>query len=256
MPLPQGLGVGVPIVDLPTPDAIKQAIEQVEQVTRATWYQTWTAEHDMASKILYTPAVEMAESDLDHAVIARNAGRAWLVLNEVERSLIPLSAWRRTRGWLRRMMAEELGFQWIAPNSNINGSNLIWFTDYAELLAKYGSIAPSAWGIHVYGYPIEAVNHWWQKFWDWWEKHGMGRPVVITEFSAGPNTTDLQNMEILDWISLQFERYKPLAAACFFAARPYVDHNGMVYLGLLDNPALIRAFNRCVYRVEEFLRRR
>lgn len=257
MTLPSGLGVGIPIGDLlDNPVEVARAVRHVAATTKATWYQTWTPMRPPAeTPMLFCPALENGGADAEQWVLEANPG-PWLVLNEIERGWHPRvrspeAAWEQVRLWLTRMLALGQPFTWIAPNSNINGRNFEFFKAFAELLAARGNLAPNAWGIHVYGWPVEAINHHWVNFWRWWERHGRGLPVVVTEFGAGPGATAEQNIAVVEWMAREMESRPELIAACFFAARGYKDPHAGRYIGLDEAPDLLNAFNRWAWKRQE-----
>lgn len=91
---------------------------------------------------------------------------------------------------------------------------------------------------------MEAINHHWVNFWRWWEDHGRGLPVVVTEFGAGPGATAEQNIAVVEWMAREMRSRPELMAACFFAARGYNDPHAGRYIGLDEAPELLSAFNR------------
>lgn len=250
--LVRGLGIGIPLVDImDDKKKIAEAIDRAGRQTKATWYQTWLPEPSETGYVYmqFTPAAEDGGANLSLETINKNHNACWLILNEIETGWhpnirTPKRAWRETKAWLTRMLNTEHTFAWVAPNSNINGDNFKWFAEYASLLTLRGNTLPSAWGVHVYGWPVSAVNHHWRNFMRWWEENGCGVPIVVTEFGAGPNTNAEQNIAVLEWMCKEMITNPAVVAAAFFAYRRYTARPDVVYIGLEDSPLLLSEFNK------------
>lgn len=248
--LVRGLGVGVVVNDIVNNSvAVCAAIEEACANTRASWYQTWTPSVPCAKTTArFAPATESGGASVDGWTLEAGANSCWIVLNEPESGVFPnvrtpKSAHSQASVWLYRMLCVDKPFAWVAPNSNINDGNLDWFQEFARMCELYGDVRPSAWGIHVYGWPIDAVNHHWERFWRWWRAKGKGIPVVVTEFGAGPGATAEQNAAVIEWMAREMIDKPVVVAACFFAYQDYIDANGQRYVGLKSDRALLETFN-------------
>lgn len=239
---PVGWGVGVPLIAYaggPYDDVEKRITTAMRELQPA-WWQTWSADVPEALRGAgWMPALESGIVSADAAQACD--GRTALILNEPEtyrqayRELAdPARAATRTCEAVEALRRLKARFNWVAPNCNVNGTNLEWLAEYAAELVTQGYL-PWAWGVHLYSPQVSWAEEHWQRFMRWRQEHGEGRPVVLTECGAGANASVAQHIAMIRYLRTKLAT--EVAGAAYFAAHQYRDGQRR-YLGLCEVTAL------------------
>ena len=144
----------------------------------------WLASDAFLADARYTPEVWRLTSknvnDFKRAA-ARHPGKLWLFWNEPEHTdqanTPPAIAASLTMSYAQALAANGT---WACCGNLIDGNGLAWLDSYVA----HGGQVPHVWHIHIYGAanPDEwhtYLNDWWA----WWQQHGGGKPVIISETS-------------------------------------------------------------------------
>lgn len=237
---PAGWGIGVPLLDEAGKPLDYARVEETRRRLQPTWMQTWT----VWSAENVVPNWEFATGELDETALAAIDGRTVLLLNEPETGrvgqLSPVAAAVRTCEAVEYLRRKGIRFNWIAPNSNINGRNFDWLASYADALMGMGYV-PHLWGIHVYGRSVGTLNHHWNRFLQWYERSGERRHVLITEGGAGGNASVDEHKLAMSWLRSIMQG--PVVGVAYFASHAYREGT-QHYRGVLDDADLMQTWSR------------
>jgi hypothetical protein len=144
----------------------------------------WVANEALLPDPRYTPEVWRLDPKNLNEVKRKAAlypGKLWLFWNEPERGdqadTSPALAASLTLSYTQAVAGHGT---WACCGNLIDGNGLAWLDAYLA----HGGQVPDIWHIHIYSTSDVAewnsyLNYWWV----WWDAHGAGRPVIISETS-------------------------------------------------------------------------